>query len=183
MDYNEIPAYLGVGTDFERDIINDPKWLKGIEWGTPRNGHPEGKVLYHIKDVLDNIDHGNYPADTKEKLRQLALIHDSFKHMVDFSESQKNHGQYAREFAEGYLSDEEMLRVIELHDKAYSIWKRGMREQNMEKAEKKAMELLDTLGDAKDLYIAFYDCDNATTGKSREHFYWFRSLRNHQETN
>ena len=40
----------------EEAIIANPDFVTGVEYGKPRSGHPEGKVLYHIKEVLENID-------------------------------------------------------------------------------------------------------------------------------
>ena len=42
-------------TKLERELIEDEEFRKGLFWGKPRFGHPEGMVLYHIKEVLENI--------------------------------------------------------------------------------------------------------------------------------
>jgi hypothetical protein len=44
-------------------------------WGKPRNGHPEGAVTHHIADVLKNVEKLS-TAETLEKLRLIAIIHD-----------------------------------------------------------------------------------------------------------
>ena len=40
----------------EQKIIANPQWQEGVLWGMTREGHPEGKVISHIQEVLKNID-------------------------------------------------------------------------------------------------------------------------------
>ena len=51
-----IEGLLKPETDIENQLINDPDFKEGLFWGKPRYGHPEGKVIYHIAEVLKNID-------------------------------------------------------------------------------------------------------------------------------
>ena len=66
-------------TELEQSIALDSDWQKGIEWGEPRPGHPEGKAVFHIRDVLHNIDSFFGNAITRPQLRLIALVHDTFK--------------------------------------------------------------------------------------------------------
>ena len=54
MSMMELPFQLE--TDLERKIAADPEWQQGVLWGEPRPGHNEGQVMYHIADVLTNVD-------------------------------------------------------------------------------------------------------------------------------
>jgi len=49
----------------EEQIVKDPEWQLGAEWGSPRKAHPEGKVINHIKAVLTNIDKSTIPSNIK----------------------------------------------------------------------------------------------------------------------
>ena len=49
--------------------MDDPDWQRGVRWGRPRRGHPEGTVLAHIHEVLDNVDR---LADSPEQRARLA---------------------------------------------------------------------------------------------------------------
>ena len=58
-------------TILEERICADVAWQQGVVWGEPRPGHSEGQVMYHIAEVLTNIDR---LARTHEERRDLRLI-------------------------------------------------------------------------------------------------------------
>lgn len=158
-------------TALEEQIISSPEWIEGASWGMPRPGHPEGAVIYHILEVLDNVEafHGNSPL--REKLRVIALIHDTFKHKVDRDgpkHGENHHAMIARRFAETLTQDEAILEVIQRHDDAYSAWQK--------RSEHRAYHLIDILGPHLELYVAFYECDIYTGDKTPEPIDWFKSL-------
>ena len=51
-----LPLPFALETAVEHQIVADPEWQRGVLWGTPRPGHPEGQVVHHIEDVLQNVD-------------------------------------------------------------------------------------------------------------------------------
>lgn len=168
-----------IETDLERTLAADPELQAGLAYGKPRPGHPEGQVGRHVANVLDNVDcfYGDSPF--REKLRLIALLHDSFKHKVDPLQpktGENHHAMRARLFAERFIDDEAVLDVIELHDEAFNAWQKGHRDSDWERAEQRAGALLERLGENLDLYLAFYRCDNATGDKSQEPLEWFRSF-------
>jgi hypothetical protein len=63
----------------------DPRWRRGVAWGTPRSGHPEGAVIHHIVAVLENVDRVALDDGDRARLRLIALVHDTFKCDVDRS--------------------------------------------------------------------------------------------------
>ena len=67
----------------ETAICDDAEFQKGAMYGKPRYGHPEGAVIYHIKEVLENIDKFYNDDEDRENLRLIAISHDTFKHKVD----------------------------------------------------------------------------------------------------
>lgn len=167
--------------DIEQAIINNNDFIDGAMSGEPRPGHPEGKILYHIREVLDNIDI-KLPDDesftgTRKDLRFIAFIHDTFKYKVNRlipKRGENHHAMIARRFAEKYTDDTSLLDIIELHDEAYNAWNIGVRKSNWKKAEDRVNKLFDRLGRNLPLFILFYACDNETGDKSQENILWFR---------
>jgi hypothetical protein len=181
-------AQIDPETDLERTIIADQEWWTGAEYGEPRPGHPEGKVVYHIKEVLNNIDRlfstSSYdpgPSPLYCQLRLIALIHDTFKYKVDRAKprnGENHHGTIARRFAEKYIKDEAVLEIIELHDEAYNAWRKGNSRGQWDKAEERAKVLIKRLGNRLELYLAFFQCDNETGDKTRDSVIWFKKIAN-----
>ena len=173
---DELPFILE--TQLEWEIAADPAWLQGITWGTPRSGHPEGLVMFHIRDVLNNIDHFFGGSSDRPALRLIALTHDTFKYQVVRSElgSVQSHGYLARKFAEQYVSDFRILEVIELHDQAYKAYLFITQHGDHEAAEWHAKNLITRLGKNIDLFMHFYLCDVQTGNKSSIHYEWFKRV-------
>ena len=164
--------------ELELRIISDPDWIKGANWGEPRSGHPEGKVIAHIEEVLGNIFDEN--VSNRGRLRLIALVHDTFKYKVDRSKSktgENHHAMIARRFAEKFISDASTLLVIETHDEAYNAW-RAFNEGHEDRGIERAQLLLDRLieADAVDLYDSFYEADNNTGDKTQDPFVWWMEL-------
>jgi hypothetical protein len=174
---SELPFNLE--TPLERQVAADADWQVGLEWGKPRAGHPEGRVVLHIREVLANVDRYFQRSEDRPGLRLIALIHDTFKYKaaeVETGAAKKSHGYWAREFAERYLSQTAILEVIELHDEAYKAHVLMTRDGAHEAAEKRALELIHLLGANIDLFLRFYWCDCLTGNKSTEHYEWFKAL-------
>lgn len=176
-------------TELEKIIISDPEFIEGALWGKPRNGHPEGQVIYHIGHILKNIENiratsflNGSPMITlldRERLRLIAIIHDSFKYKVNRDlpkRGENHHGMIARRFAEKYITDLEVLEIIELHDEAYNAWCKGWHKRQHEKAGLRAKQLIERLGSSIDLYMQFYQCDNETGDKTSQNYTWFEKI-------
>lgn len=167
----------------ETAIIADSDFIEGASYGKPRSGHPEGQVIYHIKEVLENVEkyYGDDPDRTD--LRLIALVHDTFKNKVDRNKPKtgdNHHGTIARVFAQKFTTDSKLLHIIEKHDEAYNSWGKGARRGNWYKAEERAQKLIDELLllGGLGLYIKFYKCDNRTGDKEQENYDWFIKLMN-----
>lgn len=176
---NAAIANLLPETELEQQIINDPEWIQGASWGEPRPGHPEGAVIFHILEVLNNVEtlYGDSPL--RENLRVLTLIHDTFKNKVDRNfpaKGENQHGMIARRFAEQFIGDPAILNILQWHDDAYSAWKKGANEGDWEAAYDSALALINALGPNLDLYVAFYTCDNTTGDKTQEPLEWFINI-------
>lgn len=176
---DEAIANLLPETELERQIINDPEWIQGASWGEPRPGHPEGAVIYHILEVLNNVETLYGDSSLRENLRVLTLIHDTFKNKVDRdlpTKGENQHGMIARRFAEQFTEDSVILNILKWHDDAYSAWKKGANGGDWDAALISARSLIDALGSGIDLYVAFYTCDNMTGDKTQEPLEWFKSI-------
>jgi len=181
---------LNAITELEFRIINDPEFIEGLEWGEPRRGHPEGKVIYHIREVLNNIEEYFVsclsPARVRKvkfitDLRLIALIHDTFKYQVDRSKPKvgdNHHGYLAMKFAEKYISDESVLTIIKVHDDAFKAWLKGSRYNEWKGANNRISDLLETLKktDSLLLFNAFFFVDNSTGDKVKDSYEWFQTF-------
>jgi hypothetical protein len=173
----ELPFSLE--TDLERAIASNPAWQQGVVWGKPRSGHAEGPVMYHIVDVLANIDRQNPPPEVRRDLRLLALIHDTFKYRVNELRPKigtNHHGYIARCFAEQYIHDPTLLDIIELHDEAYNSWRLGAYKHRWEHAEERIANLFTRLGTSLPLYVRFFLADSQTDSKDKAPVTWFLDL-------
>lgn len=181
MNKEEIKKLIKPNNGIEEAIICDLNFIEGVNWGKVRNGHPEAQVIYHIKEVLANIDKYYKNDEDYNNLRLIAILHDSFKYKVDRSKprvGENHHGMLARRFAEKYIKNQDLLLIIEHHDDAYNAWQKGGRHHDWYQAGKRATKLIISLSesDILDLYVKFYRCDNATGDKSQENYDWFIGL-------
>jgi hypothetical protein len=154
-------------TDLERALLAEPRLRAGLDWGSPRTGHPEGRVAEHVAAILAAI-----AADDplRNDLRLLALVHDSFKTEVcpyGRWSPDNDHATLARRFAERLISDERLLATLELHDEPYWIWRHA------DAPEQALQTLLGRLPDLE-LFARFVELDAANEGKDLSFLWWFR---------
>jgi hypothetical protein len=165
----------------ESAIVGNADFIAGCNHGKPRSGHPEGQVIYHIQEVLANIDKWYTDDEDRKDLRIIAILHDTFKYKVDQRKpkvGENHHGWIARKFAEKFPIDADVLSVIQRHDDAYNAWQKGGRHDNWYEAERRATQLISGLliEGILDLYVKFYRCDNATGDKEQQNYEWFIGL-------
>lgn len=168
--------------EMEHRLLMDPYFTEGLDWGTPRYGHPEGEVYKHIKEVLSNVDLLSVDPLTRERLRLIAFVHDSFKHIEhkgsprDWS---RHHSVLARQFLEKHCSDKVVLEITELHDEAYYAWRMEHLYHQYEEGQHRLQKLLDRVGDHLQLYYLFFKCDTRTGDKTQAPLKWFeQTIRN-----
>lgn len=169
----DVEALLRPETELERALIAAEPFRQGLFWGKPRYGHPEGKVLYHIREVLDNIDKLTVDAETREKLRLITFSHDTFKYQEDKSDWSKHHAILARQFMEDFIDDQALLDIIELHDEAYYSWRLKVLYNRAKEGQKRLDKLIEKIGDQMQLYYLFFKCDTKTGDKTQSPLYWF----------
>lgn len=155
-------------------IFSQPEIQKGMDYGKSRKGHPEGKVFYHVLEIVERI---NELGDTPEitfKLYVLAVMHDSFKFKVDRRKpkiGENSHGMIARKFAERFISDETFLSMIELHDEYYHLWRKFAKKGIFER--EKFRKMMDRVKGELDTFLKFVFIDGTTGDKSLEPRKWF----------
>jgi len=175
-EWIDLEAQLRPETELERQLLQNPDFLQGLLWGVPRYGHPEGEVYKHIREVLDNIDRLDVDRLMRKRLRIIAFAHDTFKYIEDKSvprDWSKHHGPLARKFMEHFISDEAILDTIELHDEAYHCWRIKHLNQDHDAAALRLQELLDRIGEHRQLYYLFFKCDTKTGDKNQAPLKWF----------
>ena len=177
-DPNALENLLRPETALEKHLLTVPEFRYGLLWGEPRFGHPEGKVVLHVREVLDNIDViPGLLVHTRLQLRLIALVHDSFKYAEDRSRPRDwnlHHGQIARRFLEPLTKDRAVLDIIETHDDAYYAWLGQKHEQFGRENQHKSLEaLLQRVGYCMQLYYLFFKCDTQTGDKTQASLKWF----------
>ena len=165
-------------TESELTLISHPEIMEGLLWGEPRYGHPEGKVLYHIPEIYNNINRIATPLsiNDRQKLRLITILHDSFKYIEDKNyprDWSKHHSILARLFAENYIDDQTVLDIIELHDEAYYCWRLEVLEDEPDEAAARLDMLFDKIGYCLQLYYIFFKCDTSTGDKTQAPVKWF----------
>ena len=179
MKQEDIEALIKPENQLEKSILADKDLIDGLLWGKPRNGHPEGEVALHVKHVLDNVD--KYFKDDSDylRLRFIAITHDSFKYKVDHDKpkfGKNHHAIIARDFAARFNDDKGTLDVIALHDEIYNSYMMIQRKNNVEGAENRVKNLIETLGDNFDLFVKFAKCDSETGDKELSCNTWFANI-------
>jgi len=165
-------------TALEKAIIQNESWIEGAFWGEPRPGHPEGKIIFHIREVLDNVDKICDDKVLRQQLRIITLIHDTFKHQEEKIRPRKDwtkhHAVFATRFAEQFIDQQYLLDIIELHDDAYYAWGTAHYRADEERGMKKLQALIQRVGlENMQLFYLFFKCDTGTGDKTQAPIKWF----------
>jgi hypothetical protein len=160
--------------ELERQVSRDPDLLRGLAWGEPRAGHPEGPVGMHVSHLLDALEESGENGERRDLLRFIALVHDAFKSQVREGlprMGENHHAMRARHFAERFTDDERVLATIELHDKPYALWRKLQRRGRPD--ERGFRRMMKRVPDPE-LFLRFIELDGSTEGKRPEPIEWFR---------
>lgn len=175
----DIEQIIRPETALERRLLQLPEFRHGLWWGEPRFGHPEGKVAFHVKEVLNNIDRiPNLDSLQRHQLRLIALSHDTFKYAEDRTRPRNwdlHHGRIARRFMEAYTNDVVVLDIIELHDDAYYAWLAERYEWKEDVLPRTLSSLMNRVAHCTQLYYLFFKCDTQTGDKTQAPLKWFEN--------
>jgi hypothetical protein len=161
--------------DIVEQIVSDPRYLKNIEYGEPRSGHPEGKVKLHIAELEEILEKFTSRISEEQywKLKFLIHFHDTFKaEAIPNSpiESSNSHASLARKFAAEITNDADLLNMIQFHDVNFALWKEYAATGSYDL--ERFSRLLDTILDW-DLFLIFLVIDGSSVGKDPEKLRWF----------
>lgn len=171
-------SLLSPETDTEKKLLTDEKFVEGLHWGEPRFGHPEGKVLFHIKEVLDNIDKCDVGKEERRKLRLIAFVHDTFK----FQECKmagpardwtKHHAVLAENYIKQITTEVDIITITAMHDEAFHAWKLSELKKDQEAGKIRLDNLLAKTKGFEQLYYTFFVCDTTTGDKNLRPIDWF----------
>ena len=169
-----------------QQIITDARYLKNIEYGEPRPGHPEGKVKYHIAEMEENLEVLRLRGISEEqywKLKFLIHVHDAFKAEAIPNSAILNpnsHASLARKFASEFTNDSDLLNMVQYHDVNYALWKQlqSIGSYNAERFSTLLAIIVDW-----DLFLLFLILDGSTTGKDPEKTCWFiKEVKKYKQT-
>ena len=169
----DLEAELQPETDLERKLLENPAFFRGLFWGVPRYGHPEGEIYKHIREVLANIDRLRPGAEMRAQLRLIAYVHDTFKYKEDKTfprDWSRHHGVYARRFLENFIDDPLLLNIIELHDEATKYLF-----HRLDEGEARLQRMLESVGAQRQLFYLFFKCDTLTGDKNPAPLKWFEN--------
>jgi len=161
---------------FEK-VISDHRYKKNIEYDEARAGHPEGKVKYHIADLESNLEKLKDWLPRKEyywKIKFLIHVHDTFKaeasQKVVSALDPHSHSSLAKAFASEFITDSDLLNIIQYHDENYRLWKQFKHNGYYNKEQlKNIIRLIEDW----DLFLIFTIIDGYTKGKDIEKLSWF----------
>ena len=157
-------------------IMADPRYLRNIEYGQPRAGHPEGKVRFHITDLEKNLEqmvHRGISPAVYWKLKFLIHVHDTFKAEAERdvpSLHPRSHATLAKGYASQFVDDPDLLNILQFHDHNYYMWLDYSQNGSYDKAA--FQQLIDTIQDW-DLFLMFTIVDGRTRGKDISKLVWF----------
>ncbi len=174
----QLHALLRPETDLERHLLTVPAFRRGLAWGEPRFGHPEGRVFLHVREVLENIECiEGISKSMRQQLRLIAFVHDTFKYAEARSRPRNwelHHSVLARRFLEQYTNDAAVLDVVETHDDAYYAWLAQKSEAFRKENPNKTLEHLRArIAHCLQLYYLFFKCDTQTGDKLQAPVRWF----------
>lgn len=176
MTLDELKQQLQPETALEASFLEDAEFRRGLCWGVPRYGHPEGTIWAHILEVNANIDRLPISLAVRRQLRIISWVHDTFKHIEHKGSPRdwtKHHAVYARKFLANYLDDQALLEVVELHDEAYYCWRLAHLYHRLADCEERKRMLKKRVGDYWQLYYLFFKCDTTTGDKNPAPLIWF----------
>jgi hypothetical protein len=157
-------------------VKSDPRYLKNIEFEFVDDGHPEGKIKFHIADLeanLETLKERGISEDDYWKLKFMIHVHDLFKAEAIRGvppTHPRNHAYLAKQFAGEFIDDTDLLNMIQFHDENYKLWRGYAKHGNYDG--QRFQNLLDTIKDWE-LFLTFIIIDGCTRGKDSAKLSWF----------
>ena len=161
-------------------ITSDARYRANLDWGEPREGHPEGTIRAHIEEMEGNLEslRPKLTSDEDWKLKILIHTHDTFK--PDAQEGiaiahPSSHASRAKAFLAEFTNDADLLDIVQYHDEPFALYRQ---QQHRGKFNQHRFDQLLNRIEDWNLYHAFLIIDGSTAGKSREALeWWFSKVR------
>ena len=172
----DILAVIEPETSLERKILSNDAFVSGLQWGSPRFGHPEGKIILHVGEVLRNIDKLPISKEQRRILRIVAIVHDTFKCSEDRNTPRdwsKHHSVLAFNFIQKYTDEKAILQTTLHHDEPFYAWLHI--HKNQEELSNKKLEFIKSNVDDLNLLYYFFLCDTMTGDKLLKPLVWFEN--------
>ncbi|MDB6123421.1 MAG: hypothetical protein JWQ71_2414 [Pedosphaera sp.] len=165
---------LGFKKVLER-ILEDERYLRNLDWGKPRLGHPEGSLRAHIAELESNLQQLASLVSEEEyvKLQILIHVHDTFKPEAKSGAPithARSHASLARAFLASFCDDQDLLDIVQYHDEPYALWRHY--NDTFQINERRLQNLLRTIKNW-DLFLFFLIIDGCTGGKEQTPLIWF----------
>lgn len=164
----------------------DERYQKNIEYGEPKPGHLEGKLKFHIADLVENLERLRKRGISDEdywKLKFMIHVHDLLKAEAQSNTPtlhSQNHATLAKEFASEFTNDADLLNMIQYHDENFELWQEYL--QTKKYSNERFQNLLKSIQNW-DLFLMFVIIDGCTKGKDHEKLGWFiNEIRKYQST-
>jgi len=155
-------------------ITSNPRYLRNLDWGESRPGHPEGTVRAHIEEVDRNLESLRPKVSETDYWRLKVLIHthDTFKGEAERGvpiTAPNSHASLASAFLAEFCDDTDMLAMVQYHDEPFALWRQF--EAKGKFNEERLTALLASTSDWN-LFLAFNIVAGCTDVKGREPLRW-----------
>jgi len=171
-----LPPYLRVEGLSEILDLSHPRLQANTNWGDPRPGHDEGKIVDHLKELRGNFDfidrflkgsqsEPRLSPEERIKLLLLVNVHDSFKSEATPGVGifdQRSHASIATRFLRDYVPDQDLLEMVQRHDEPFALSKRLQNWRDKDAV--RLRTLIDSIQDW-DTFCLFQIIDNVTVSK------------------
>src|SRR5215467_3279489 len=159
-------------------IANDRRYLRNLDWGEVRPGHPEGTIRAHIVELERNLERLRAKLSETDywRLKVLVHTHDTFKGEAQPGApiaAPNSHASLARAFLAEFCDDADMLAMVQYHDEPYALWRQSKFRGRLN--EERLAMLLTNIRDWN-LFLAFNIVDGCTEGKQRDSLRWLFRL-------
>lgn len=174
--------WLAPENELERHLLAQPEFEQGMYWGVPRYGHPEGEVIRHVREVLDNLEAMALSRERRRILRLVALCHDTFKYREEAlrrAGQPANHGHLAADFLQAFPVPERVRRLVRWHDEAFYAWRTHLMGDSAG-GQQRLSRLYGQLREDWDIFVAFFQADTLTGNKNPAPLRWLAALQANQ---
>ena len=151
-------------------LQQDPRYLRNLDLGRPRRGHPEGSLRAHIAAMERNLKRIRpwLFEGEEDRLRLLIHVHDILKPQARNgvpSTHPQHHARLAREMLAEFSQDADLLAMLVHHDDGYWFYFQHTRHDGIQ-------QVLEDVEDVE-LFLLFTLIDGCLPGKMLDPILWF----------